>query len=439
MGIPTVADRAMQAIARSALEPEWEARFEACSYGFRPGRGCHDAIAKVFNLANPRGRKVWILDADIKGAFDNIGHEALLKAIDGFPARELVKQWLKAGYVESDVLHPTDAGTPQGGVISPLLANIAFHGMEQAIGVKLDGKGQTKGKRALVRYADDFLVFCESREDAEAAKEELAHWLGERGLTLSEEKTRIVHITEGFDFLGFNVRRYPAPKTSRTGWKLLITPSKGAVQKFRDRVRQEWKSLRGTSVAAVLKALNPIIRGWANYYRTVVSKATFNKLDKFMFGRCVRYARHTHPTKPWKWIRDRYFGQLRAGSGNQWVFGDKQRNAHLLKLNWTAIRRHPLVQGRASPDDPDLRDYWNRRQAARMTELPPKLLGLARRQKGWCPQCGQPLVNDEELHVHHRQHRKDGGGDDEANLRLIHLFCHQQVHAGREKEALQLA
>src|SRR5438270_9951420 len=216
LGIPTIMDRCLQAMVKNALEPAWEARFEGSSYGFRPGRNCHDAIEKIYGLARPNKTKKWILDADIRGAFDNISHDYLLKAIGPVPGRELIKQWLKAGYIEQEMFHATERGTPQGGVASPLLANIALHGMEEAIGVKYDYRGQLIGKRAIVRYADDFVCFCETREDAERVQGILTEWLKERGLTLSAEKTRIVHLTEGFDFLVFNIRHYPAPQTSRT-------------------------------------------------------------------------------------------------------------------------------------------------------------------------------------------------------------------------------
>ncbi|MEG4026651.1 group II intron reverse transcriptase/maturase, partial [Microcoleus sp. S13C4] len=229
LGIPVVKDRCLQAMVKNALEPEWEANFEGTSYGFRPGRSCHDAIEKIFGLARPNKRKKWVVDADIKGAFDNISHEFLLKAIGEVPGRELIKQWLKAGYMEQGVFHETDSGTPQGGVVSPLLANIALHGMEEAIGVKYDSRGQSIGKRAIVRYADDFAAFCESKEDAEEVIEILKSWLQQRGLELSAQKTKIVHLSEGFDFLGFNIRHYRAEKTSKTGWKLLIKPSKESV------------------------------------------------------------------------------------------------------------------------------------------------------------------------------------------------------------------
>src|ERR1700730_2261506 len=252
LGIPVMIDRCLQAIVKNALEPAWEARFEGSSYGFRPGRSCHDAIEKIYGLARPNKTKKWVLDADIRGAFDNISHDYLLKTIGSVPGKELIKQWLKAGYVEQGAFHATEQGTPQGGVVSPLLANIALHGMEEAIGVKYDYRGQIIGKRAVVRYADDFVCFCETREDAERVQGILTEWLKERGLTLSEEKTRIVHLTEGFDFLGFNIRHYPAPKTSRTGWKLLIKPSKESVQDMRTKLKILWEKAQGTNVQTLL-------------------------------------------------------------------------------------------------------------------------------------------------------------------------------------------
>lgn len=306
LGIPVVKDRCLQAMVKNALEPEWEANFEGTSYGFRPGRSCHDAIEKIFGLARPNKRKKWVVDADIKGAFDNISHEFLLKAIGEVPGRELIKQWLKAGYMEQGVFHETDSGTPQGGVVSPLLANIALHGMEEAIGVKYDSRGQSIGKRAIVRYADDFAAFCESKEDAEEVTEILKSWLQQRGLELSPEKTKIVHLSEEFDFLGFNIRHYRAEKTSKTGWKLLIKPSKESVSKIRNKLREEWLSLRGSNVLAIIKRLNPIIRGWANYFRSGVSCEIFHSLDRWMFHRAVRYVKHTHPKKPRYWRQSRY-------------------------------------------------------------------------------------------------------------------------------------
>lgn len=203
--MPTIRDRCLQSIVKNALEPYWKAKFERSSNGFRPGRSCQDAMYRIFGLARSTSKRKIIVDADIKGAFDNIAHAPLLETIAGFPARELIKQWLKAGYMKEASFTPTEAGTPQGGVISPLLANIALHGMEEALDIRYNKAGELISKRGLVKYADDFVVFCESEEDAQAVIARLSEWLGARGLALSPEKTSIRHITEGFDFLGFDV------------------------------------------------------------------------------------------------------------------------------------------------------------------------------------------------------------------------------------------
>ena len=433
LGIPVVIDRCLQAMVKNALEPAWEARFEGISYGFRPGRSCHDAIGKIYALARPNKTKKWVLDADIRGAFDNISHDYLLKAIGPAPGRELIKQWLKAGYVEQEMFHATERGTPQGGVVSPLLANIALHGMEEAIGVVYDCRGQLSGRRAVVRYADDFVCFCETRGDAEQVQRILTEWLKERGLTLSEEKTRIVHLTEGFDFLGFNIRHYPAPQTSHTGWKLLIKPSKGSVQEVQKKLQDQWNKARGTNVQSVLAKLNPIIRGWANYFRTVVAKEIFSKLDNWMFYKADRYTRWMHPKKPKDWRHRKYWGRLHLDRLDCWVFGDKHTGGYLLKFSWFPIERHTLVKGRSSPDDLRLKDYWIKRQATKVKDLTFSKQKLAQRQKGRCPECGESLFNDEELQIHHLLARSKGGKGNYGNLALVHLLCHQQIHAKVER------
>jgi len=433
LGIPVIIDRCVQSMVKNALEPSWEARFEGCSYGFRPGRGCHDAIEKIYRLARPNKRKKWILDADIKGAFDNISHEYLLTTIGRVPGCELIKQWLKAGYVDKGVFHETEAGTPQGGVISPLLANIALHGMEEALEIKHRKRGELDSKRAIVRYADDFCVFCESQEDAETAKHILIEWLNKRGLTLSPEKTKIVHLTEGFNFLGFNIRLYRALNT-QTGWKLLTKPSKEAVQKHREKMKQEWEGVRGWNSGKIVWKLNPIIRGWANYHRRGTAKETFNKLDNWMFYKEVRHVKRTHPHKPKKWQQRKYWGRLHLDRQDHWVFGDKRTGQHLLKYRWFPIERHILVKGTASPDDPALKDYWQKRNAAKAKDLPASRQKMARKQNGICPICKNTLFNDEELHVHHKKPKAKGGKDNYGNLVLVHSFCHQQIHAKENVE-----
>jgi RNA-directed DNA polymerase len=415
-------------MVKNALEPAWESRFEGSSYGFRPGRSTHDATAQIYNLARPNMRKKVVVDADIKGAFDNICQVFLLKALGDVPGRALIQQWLKAGYLEDGRYHDTPTGTPQGGVISPLLLNIALHGMEAALGVARNSKGGIIGKRAVVRYADDFVVFCETKEDAIEVKDHiLPPWLAERGLTLSPEKTRIVHLTEGFDFLSHNIRHYPCPQTSRSGYKLLIKPSKKAVLEKMAEIRDEWLALRGHSVEAILWKLNPIIRGWADYHRKTVSGRVFSDLDTWMFRRAFRYARHTHPNKSWKWMRNRYWGPLNPQKKNDnWVFGDKRSGKYLLKFRWFRIIRHELVSGNASPDDPDLREYWWERQKVNANHLSAGDIDMANDQ-GWvCRLCGMDLINGEELHRHHTIPRAKGGSDARSNRELVHLYCHQQ-------------
>jgi RNA-directed DNA polymerase len=428
LGIPTVIDRCLQARVKNALEPFWEARFEGSSYGFRPGRGCHDAIGKIYLIARPNKRKKWVVDADIKGAFDNIDHDFVLRAIGETPGRELIKQWLKAGYMEEGVHFDTTSGTPQGGVISPLLANIALHGMEAALGVRYNKDGEIRGPRAVVRYADDFVVFCESKEDAEQAIDTLKNWLAERGLTLSEDKTRIVHLTEGFDFLGFNVRHYEASKTSRSGYKLLIKPSKDSVRKIRTKLRGMWYYRRSWNVGKVVRDLNPVIRGWSNYMRIGVAKETFMDLDHWMLTREYRYVRFRHPTKPRYWTQGRYWGRMNEQRQDNWVFGDKHTGAYLLKFAWFDIKRHALIQGTSSPDDPRLKDYWKERAKAKARNLIPSDQKIAKAQAHLCPICGDSLYTEEELHRHHIEPQGKRKNNTYANLALAHLYCHQQVH-----------
>jgi RNA-directed DNA polymerase len=439
LGIPVMQDRALQAMVKNALEPFWEARFEATSYGFRPGRGCHDALQKVSGLAFSSGIKPWILDADIQGAFDNISHDFLLETIGPTPGRELIRQWLKAGYMQEGSWHPTEAGTPQGGVISPLLANIALHGMEEALKVRRNCNGTLIGSRALVRYADDFVVFCSSQAEAQQVRQELTHWLKMRGLGLSEEKTRIVHIQEGFDFLGFHFRQY---KTlyKRRGYVLLCKPSKQSVKKIQERLRQEWKRHLSQRPGVICALLDPIIRGWSNYFCIGSSRKTFEKLDHWMYRRAYRYATRRHPGKGSRWRHAKYWGRFHPKRADNWVFGDKATGQYLHKFGWTPIKRHILVKGRSSPDDPTLRDYWAKRTAKKSEQLStPTRRILATRQKGKCPLCGEPLANGEvtglflysgeAVHTHHKQPKSEGGSDKVTNLELLHLYCHQAAHA----------
>ena len=432
LGIPTIRDRCLQAIVKNALEPCWEAQFEGISYGFRPGRSTHDAIGKIYQAVRPNKRKKWIVDADITGCFDNIDHDYLLSTIGNFPARKMIKEWLKAGYVDKNVFHPQETGTPQGGIISPLLANISLHGMEDAIGVKYDKtKGHSIGKRIIVRYADDFVIMCESKEDAREAKSDIEKWLIQRGLELSSEKTKIIHITEGFDFLGFNIRQYKVNNT-KTGYKLLIKPSNKFLQKTRNDIREIFLNHHGKSVETLIGKINPVIRGKANYLNKVVSSLAFQKLDDYLFKRQVRFVKRTHPNQNKKWTQDKYWGRLNLQRKTNWVFGSKQSGSYMLKFSWTKIERHILVKQRSSPDDPSLIEYWEKRnkksQKSEAAKWNAKQEQVAYKQSYKCPVCKQSLFNGEELHLHHITPRSEGGKDTPNNLVWVHLFCHHKVH-----------
>ncbi len=335
LGIPVIADRAHQARVVNALEPEWEARFEPKSYGFRPGRGCHDAIQAIHEVNKGKNpKRPWVLDADLAGAFDRIAHHHILAMIGSFPAKGMICQWLRAGVVENGRRHRTEEGTPQGGVVSPVLLNIALHGMEQAAGVRYLSQGWIRvDSPALIRYADDFVVLCHTRQDAIEIKARLARWLEPRGLAFNEQKTRVVCLDEGFDFLGFNVRHY--------GTKPLIKPSKAAIRPIRQRLRAQLWSLRGSNAPAVIKRLNPIIRGWAAYYRTQVSSKTFETLDHYLWQLTYKWAAFSHDNKPKPWVIARYFGKFNKARNDRWVFSDRKSGAYLHKFAWTSIARPP--------------------------------------------------------------------------------------------------
>jgi RNA-directed DNA polymerase len=431
LGIPTIRDRCLQAIIKNALEPYWEAKFEGCSYGFRPGRSVHDAIGKIYLSTCPHRTKKWIVDADISGCFDNIDHSNLMKSIGNFPGRRLISAWLKAGYVDGKTFHRTDSGTPQGGIISPLLANIALNGLEEHLGVKYDHRGASVGKRMLVRYADDFVILCESEADALKAKETTEEWLKLKGLELSKEKTKIVHISEGFDFLGFNIRHYKE-KTTKTGWKLLIKPSNKFVKEAKSKIRKTFLKHHGQSVGQLISEINPIIRGIAEYCRKVVSSQIFVKLDHYLYTRQRRYVNRIHPNKPFKWIKRKYWGKLNLSRNSRWDFGNKEIGAYMLKFSWYNIKRHVMVIKTSSPDDPTLKDYWEKRlktkaisEASRYNKTKEK---VANHQGYKCTVCGESLFNDEPIDLHHIIPRSKGGKDEIRNLIWVHQYCHHKIH-----------
>ena len=448
LGIPVLSDRCHQGRVRNALEPEWEARFEPRSYGFRPGRGCHDAIESLYNTLHGKSRRVWILDADLAGAFDKISHGHLLEMLGGFPARDMIAGWLKAGVFEAGKgFAPTGEGTPQGGIISPLLLNIALHGLEEAAGVRyrtgVHAGDVRDGCPALTRYADDLVVCCHSRQQAEQVQARLAGWLEPRGLAFNEAKTRIVPLSEGCDFLGFNLRRYP-------NGKLLIKPGATAIKRFRNRLAREFRALRGSNVAAVLAKIVPITRGWAAYYRTVVSSRVFRALDNYLWKLTYKWACWSHSGKPKGWIVGRYFRRFEKFRNDRWVFGDKDTGAYLPRLAWTDIVRHTLVKGGASPDDPALAGYWAQRRQKVRPPLDSYTVRLLSRQDGRCSLCGENLltpgqppqspqgwehwflwVTRKAIEADYLVHHDTPGAARSKRTHLVHATCHRSKHPPR--------
>jgi RNA-directed DNA polymerase len=351
LGILTISDRVVQNIIKNALEPSWEARFEANSYGFRPGRSCHDAIMQCWNRLNGSSLHRWVLDADVSAAFDNISQRFILDRIGKIPGRGLIKRWLNAGYVEEEIFNATTRGVQQGGVISPVLANVALDGLEQNVGRKF----------GYIRYADDFVVTARTKEELEELKPEIEKWLELRGLTLNSEKTRIVSIDDGFNFLSFHIRRFHG--------KCLTKPQKEKVLEFIRKSREWLRNHPSATPEVVIRHLNPILNGWANYYRHGVSKRVFAYVDdqiwRMLWKWCVR--RHRNKHKGRYWVANKYF--TTDDKGRSWRFFAKcldkhgnQKNLYVARICDIPIRRHVKVQGTASPDDPTLSDYWERRK-----------------------------------------------------------------------------
>jgi RNA-directed DNA polymerase len=358
LGIPTMTDRAMQALYLQALDPVAETLADRNSYGFRPARACADALAQCFIVLAPQRSAAWVLEGDIEACFDRISHTWLLAHVP--LERGILRQWLEAGYLEQHVLHPTEAGTPQGGIISPVLANLALDGLEAVLGQAFP-KTTRAGKAAkvnLVRYADDFVITGCSRELLETRVRPLVEaFLAERGLRLSPEKTVITPIEAGFDFLGQNVRKY--------GGKLLIKPSARSVKEVVAELRQIVNTHRQATADHLVWLLNPKIRGWANYHRHVVSKRIFQQVDHALFQLLWQWARRRHPNKGHRWIRAKYFTQV---GGDHWVFFGVTAGRHgqlqrvtLQQAGRIPIMRHIKIREQVNPYDPVWSAYLQRR------------------------------------------------------------------------------
>jgi RNA-directed DNA polymerase len=423
LNIPTMRDRAMQSLYKMALDPIAETRADPNSYGFRTGRSTADAIEQCFTVLSRKGAAQWILDADIRACFDEISHDWLLGHIP--MDKDILHQWLKAGYLDQQAYHQTQAGTAQGGTISPVLANYTLDGLER----QLKKRFAKSAKVHLCRYADDIIITGTSKELLENEVQPLVtQFLQDRGLLLSAGKTKIVHIKDGFDFLGQNIRKYQD--------KLLIKPAQKNVQVFLDKVRRLIKANGQATAGRLIMELNPLIRGWATYHRHVVSKATFSKVDHQIHQALWRWAKRRHPRKSLRWIKDKYFHTL---GERHWVFcglrpGQTTTSPKLIYLFCTAkmpIKRHIKVKGLANPYDPQWEEYFERRLDIKMkNELKGnrKLLHLWLTQAGQCPICTQKITQETGWQTHHIRWRTNGGDDSPLNLLMLHPNCHRQVH-----------
>lgn len=374
LGIPTMKDRAMQALYLLALAPVAETTADKNSYGFRPGRSTADAIGQCFLMLSQKGSAAWVLEGDIRGCFDNISHEWMLRHI---PAdKEVLRKWLKAGFMEDRILFPTEAGTPQGGIISPTLANLTLDGLERRLKETFSGKGTPSQRVNLIRYADDFIITGTTKELLEnEVKPLVEQFMRDRGLQLSPEKTCVTHIEQGFDFLGQNLRKY--------GGKLLIKPSKKNTHSFLEKVRRLIRQNRGISQANLIRQLNPIIRGWANYHRHIVAKETFKKVEWALCDSLWRWARHRHSGKSSRWLIQRYWHPL--GGKSRFATPTDQRTPDgkpiwlkLVRPTEIRIRRHAKIRGEANPFDPCWRAYFEDRAFF-------KKFGVHRREAGLEP------------------------------------------------------
>nr|AFU83027.1 RT-Mat-En [Chlamydomonas subcaudata] len=464
LGIPTVFDRVLQMVIKNALEPEWESQFESGSYGFRPRRSVNDAINRIYLALNKPGSRTWVLDADVSVCFDTISHEYLLQELKHFPYLDIINKWLKSGITFSNVWFESDQGTPQGGVLSPLLCNIALHGMEKELGVRTyNAKGHVDSNGPLmIRYADDFVVFYRSKQEAENGLDVVKDSLKKRGLTISEAKTRIVHAAQGFNFLGFNICYRPKDgkylgtciipigngdffvKYEDVG--TYIQPGEKSITNFKNKMREIFKSHHGKNCKALCLKANAVIRGWANSKRAWHSNRTFRNLDHFLFDLQWAWACRQHPNKNKTWVRENYFTHLIAGPiNNKWVFHAKGKSKiYMYQLKWFPIQRHILVQSAACADDPNFTDYWVKLDNIRMNK---KLFNywnhsdddLSKSQFEICPICLESLFNGEEIHRHHIIEQRKGGPSNFSNLLFLHLPCHYQVHhsRGEKQEELQ--
>ncbi len=455
LGIPIVLDRAKQYLVLLALEPEWEAKFEPNSYGFRPGRSCHDAVIAIFGYlrsGKDPNFKRYILDADLKGCFDNINHEYLLNKVQTLPEiKAQIKAWLEAGIIEPQhhlspekYLRKNQIGTPQGGIISPFLANVALHGMEEHLKQWISTRPSTTGKSlskrdkmkglGIIRYADDFIITHRDKQTILDVKTELQQWLYKTSnLSLNNDKTKIITSTEGFNFLGFHFINVKRQNTTR----IKIYPQKDSVKKLTQNIGNILKKNRSISSYDLIEILRPIIVGWCNYYSICECSYTFSILDhklyqmlrSWVFRRDRRHGRQI--------IKEKYFPSNNTYTfrgkvhRNNWILtGKKVTNQNETKTNylplfsWTESQTHIKIRSYASIYDGNY-EYWNNRsyQYAGFSYSQKKLL---RRQKGFCTWCKNHIFITDIVEIDHILPKSKMGTDNYHNLQLLHKQCHNE-------------
>ena len=413
LGIPTMKDRAMQALWHMALDPISETHADLNSYGFRKNRSTHDAIEQIFNSLRLGTCAKFILDADIKSFFDNISHDWLLKNIP--MDKRILKGWLKAGILEGKKFSDSEIGTPQGGIISPTLGNMALDELEVAL--KNSIKAKDGDKINFVRYADDFIVTGSSKELLEnKVKPLIAEFLSQRGLALSEEKTSVKSVDEGFNFLGFNIRKFNG--------KLIIKPAKESLLKVHKKIREVVKVQKTATTENLILTLNPILIGWSQYYKHVCSKIALKELDNLTFKQVWKWCVKRHPNKARRWIWKKYFKPMQ---GRTWRLNDGKQ--YLFVAVHVAIKRHTKIRSKANPYDKNdehyFEDKWERSWKLKNKS---KLFTLFKRQNGLCQVCKSKLEEDDNFNIHHIIPKSSGGKDIIDNLSLLHKICHRQLH-----------
>ena len=427
LGIPTMTDRAMQTLYKFSLEPIAETYADPNSYGFRIGRSTHDAIEQCFTDLNKGKSPEWILEGDIKGCFDHISHEWLLENIP--MDTQILEKWLKCGYVETRKLFPTDEGAPQGDTISPTHMNMTLDCLERLLQERLPTRQKVNGrthfnKLNFVRYADDFIITGESPEFLrDKVLPIVKEFLTERGLQLSEEKTVITHIEDGFDFLGKNIRKYNG--------KLLIKPSKTSVKSFLEKVRSIIKGNKSTKQETLIRKLNPVIRGWVNNQRYVVSSKVFSRVDYEIYKCLWQWAKRRHKKKSHKWIAQKYWHHI---GSRQWTFSVPYENQSTegeplyCKLEYatdTKIIRFKKIVAEANPFDECWTDYFEEREGEKLlnsTKGREKLLTIWRRQHRRCPVCGDLITSETGFKVH------TPAGKNSLKI-MVHKECHEEIHS----------